>query len=63
MIDERRTHMTALRWVERFALPFEELEDLIRLAGKRAEDRARAAAREEERELVRRLLDGELDER
>lgn len=63
MIDERRTHMTALRWAERFALPFEELEDLIRLAGKRAEDRARAGAGEEERELVRRLLDGELDER
>ncbi|MGR3869461.1 hypothetical protein ACUXZZ_12800 [Streptomyces graminifolii] len=63
MIDERRTHMAALRWAERFALPFEELEDLIRLAGKRAEDRARAAVGQEERELVRRLLDGELDER
>ncbi|MEU6219077.1 hypothetical protein ABZ845_16370 [Streptomyces sp. NPDC047022] len=63
MIDERRAHMTALRWAERFALPFEELEDLIRLAGKRAEDQARAAAGDEERELVRRLLDGELDER
>ncbi len=63
MIEERRTHMTALRWAERFALPFEELEDLIRLAGKRAEDRACAAAGAEERELVRRLLDGELDER
>ncbi|QMU78858.1 hypothetical protein GXW83_27325 [Streptacidiphilus sp. PB12-B1b] len=63
MINERRTHMTALRWAEQFALPFAELEDLIRLAGKRAEDRARARAGEEERELVRRLLDGELDER
>ncbi|WP_030237198.1 hypothetical protein [Streptomyces sp. NRRL S-350] len=63
MIDERRTHMTALRWAERFALPFEELDDLIRSAGKRAEDRARAAAGQEERDLVRRLLDGELDER
>ncbi|MEU6451849.1 hypothetical protein [Streptomyces sp. NPDC046979] len=63
MIDERRTHMTALRWAERFALPFFQLEDLLRRAGERAVSKAREQAGDAERELVRRLLDGELDER
>lgn len=63
MIGERRTQMTALRWAERFALPFAQLEDLLRRAGKRAEEQARTRVGMEERELVRRLLDGELDER
>lgn len=63
MIDERRTHMTALRWAERFALPYFQLEDLLKRAGKRAVSKAREQAGDAERELVRRLLDGELDER
>lgn len=63
MIDERRTHMTALRWAERFALPFFQLEDLLQRAGMRVVNKAREQAGETEHELVRRLLDGELDER
>lgn len=63
MIDERRTQMTALRWAERLALPFAQLENLLHRTGKRAANQARTRASEEERELVRRLLDGELDER
>ncbi|MFE0055384.1 hypothetical protein [Streptomyces sp. NPDC059003] len=63
MIEERRAHMTALRWAERFFLPFTQLEDLLRRAGERATARARRQVGEAERELGRRLLDGELDER
>ncbi|MYQ55648.1 MULTISPECIES: hypothetical protein [unclassified Streptomyces] len=63
MIDERRKHMTAVRWAERFALPYFQLDDLLKRAGTRAVSKARVQAGDAERELVRRLLDGELDER
>ncbi|MFJ1753313.1 hypothetical protein [Kitasatospora sp. NPDC088134] len=63
MIGERRTQMTALRWSEQFAFPFNQLEDLLGQAGPAAVARALAQATDADRELVRRLLDQELDQR
>lgn len=63
MLAERRTQMTALRWAERFAFPFHQLEDLLDKAGEAAGDRARAKITPADRDLVRRLLEGELDQR
>ncbi|MER5867652.1 hypothetical protein [Kitasatospora sp. NPDC002040] len=62
-IGERRTHMTALRWAERFAFPFNQLQDLLDQAGPAAVARAAGQATDADRELVRRLLDQELDHR
>ncbi|MFD7240233.1 hypothetical protein ACFWAT_33590 [Streptomyces syringium] len=63
LIAERRTQVTALRWAERFAFPFHQLEDLLEKTGARAVERAREAITDADRELVRRLLEGELDQR
>ncbi|MFD9452697.1 hypothetical protein ACFWBC_06365 [Streptomyces sp. NPDC059985] len=63
MIAERRTQMTALRWAERFASPFHQLEDLLEKTGDAAVARARTKITDADRELVRRLLEGELDQR
>ncbi|WP_331758143.1 hypothetical protein OG225_42275 (plasmid) [Nocardia sp. NBC_01377] len=63
LLDQRRTQMTALRWAQRFAYPFSQLDNLLTTAGTAAVDRARTEIGPTQRELVARLFDKELDHR
>jgi hypothetical protein len=57
-----RETMPALRWAQRFALPYTRLADLLEQVGEAAVARARGTATEDDRNLVRRLLSRELDQ-
>jgi hypothetical protein len=58
----RRAGMTPLRWTQRYALPFAQLEDPLQQAGPAAVADARAAATTaDDRQLIARFLNRELD--
>lgn len=61
LLDHRRTQLTALRWAQRFASPFQQLEDLLDKAGAAAVTQARQHVSQADREVVARLLGKELD--
>lgn len=62
LLNARRAEMTALRWAQRFAYPFTQLEDLLRQVGDDAVRRAAQQVGDTERDLVNRLLNRELDQ-
>ncbi len=62
-LHQRRGQIGALRWAERFAVPFTQLEDLLGKAGDAATERAQGETTDDHRALVARLLNGELDQR
>ncbi|MGI8677637.1 MAG: hypothetical protein ACR2LX_02900 [Jatrophihabitans sp.] len=61
LIADRRAQMSALRWAERFAVPFTQLEDLLAQVSDNDVEAARRDATRSQRDLVIRLLSGELD--
>ncbi|WP_157183908.1 hypothetical protein [Nocardia takedensis] len=63
LLDRRRTQMTALRWAQRFAYPFGQLDELLTRAGDTAVECARAEIGPDHHALVARLFDKELDHR
>jgi hypothetical protein len=60
-LDRRKTTVTPLRWAQRFALPHAQLGDLLNRAGTAAVIDARHAAAADQRQLVDRFLNRELD--
>ncbi len=60
-IEERRAQMPALQWAQRFAAPHAQLADLIGQHSKTVVDDARASATDDDRALVTRFLNRELD--
>lgn len=62
LLQERRTQLSALRWAQRFAFPFAQLDDLLDQAGPTAVERARREITDTDRDTVTRLLNRELDQ-
>ncbi len=62
LVQERRTQLSALRWAQRFAFPFAQLDDLLDQAGPAAVERARREITDTDRDTVVRLLNRELDQ-
>ncbi|MBO0823794.1 MAG: hypothetical protein J2P27_08045 [Actinobacteria bacterium] len=60
-LERRRQSMAPLRWAGRFALRHSQLADLLGRAGPAALEEARASATSDQRQLVARFLDRELD--
>ncbi|PAX86074.1 hypothetical protein CLM85_08025 [Streptomyces albidoflavus] len=60
-LDERRRSMTPLKWSERFALPFTQLTDLLERAGQAPVEQARSTASEDQKKIVQRFLNREMD--
>jgi hypothetical protein len=60
-IAERRAQLPALQWAQRFAAPHAQLADLLDQHSEAAVDDARAAVTDDDRALVARFLDRELD--
>lgn len=57
----RRAGMTPLRWAQRYALPHAQLADLLQRAGSVAVADARATVTADDRQLITRFLNRELD--
>lgn len=60
-LGSRKLAMTPLAWTARFLKPYAQLEDLIGRFGSAAADAARRGVTDEDRILVRRFLNRELD--
>jgi hypothetical protein len=60
-LEIRKAAVTPLRWAQRFALPHAQLSDLLNRAGPGAVADARQAASPDQRQLVDRFLNRELD--
>jgi len=61
LLQHKQNEMTALRWAQRLAYPFSQLEDLLDRAGAAAVQNARQQVTDTDRALVARLLNRELD--
>jgi hypothetical protein len=61
LLQHKQNEMTALRWAQRLAYPFHQLEDLLDKAGAAAVQNARQQVTDTDRALVARLLNRELD--
>ena len=61
LLQHKQNEMAALRWAQRLAYPFHQLEDLLDRAGAAAVQNARQQVTDTDRALVARLLNRELD--
>ena len=62
LLQQKRTQMAAARWAIQLAYPTAQLEDLVDLYGSAAVATARTKITDDERSLVVRLFDRELDQ-
>jgi hypothetical protein len=60
-LEAKQAEVTPLRWAQRFALPHAQLTDLLDRTGAAAVQDARAHLTSDQRELVARFLNRELD--
>jgi hypothetical protein len=61
LLQQRRNQVSALNWARRFSVPAARLDDLLASAGAAAVDAAQNQITNDHRDLVERLLAGELD--